>query len=391
MSDFEYQIFLSYCSEDKDWAKKLANSLREKNVKIYIDKERLKPGYEWEPQLVNALRRSQHLVCLWSNASKESDWVTKEVSHFDVYRSQNAIEEFLENRSLIFLNLEGENKSYSRMEMINDLKEENSYMVAPAECPGHIWFNVMEKILRVINVDDSRVAIPVAIFCTTGDRLLELNPGEEYPFLGRLDELLKKVGIESQNSLSEFYGKRDNRWDWKPFGKNQTVKCLLESILEEISQDLVENNLIEKKFRWEFPIENCWDEEIGAMEKIEKVVKRLSTQPVVIVVDPLSIYDEQVRLRLELFDTCFNNPNAMLLALTPFPMPSQNEEYRNFLKVRLTRIFQSYYGQVLAGSNTSPQCYPFIADPLDLKRWLAQFFRPHFTPQTSKKSTFLKM
>lgn len=109
--DYDYDLFISYSSLDKEWAAKLADALGRKSLKVFIDRQRLEAGRPWEPQLKQALASSQHLVVLWSNNAKQSDWVQKEIAHFDavalvnrdVYQRAMMLEDCLRSDTSVFL------------------------------------------------------------------------------------------------------------------------------------------------------------------------------------------------------------------------------------------------------------------------------------------------
>ena len=75
---YEYDVFISYKSEDRPWADKLYSDLQSKGLVPFIDHKRLEAGREWEPQLAVALGRSEHLVVLWSDEADRSSWVRKQ-------------------------------------------------------------------------------------------------------------------------------------------------------------------------------------------------------------------------------------------------------------------------------------------------------------------------
>ena len=57
-------IFLSYASEDLDWAKKISKELRKRNLKVWFDKKDLKTG-KWKPQILKAINRSRYfIICI---------------------------------------------------------------------------------------------------------------------------------------------------------------------------------------------------------------------------------------------------------------------------------------------------------------------------------------
>src|ERR1035438_9302571 len=103
-----YDIFISYSSLDRAWAKKLAADLTGLKVKCFVDEDRLTKGGKWEPQLVTSLTNSRHFVVLWSQNAHNSDWVTEELSRFKIGIDPKSEGQPLPGRLLYAINLEGQ-------------------------------------------------------------------------------------------------------------------------------------------------------------------------------------------------------------------------------------------------------------------------------------------
>ena len=58
----DYDIFISYSSQDKAWADKLDAELRKRNLTPFLDRKRLTSGDEWQDQLKDALNSSKHMA-----------------------------------------------------------------------------------------------------------------------------------------------------------------------------------------------------------------------------------------------------------------------------------------------------------------------------------------
>ena len=71
----QYDVFISYASADRPWAERLYDSLVGRGLNPFIDRQSLRDGIGWEAQLELGLRNSEHMVCLWSEAAYNSEWV----------------------------------------------------------------------------------------------------------------------------------------------------------------------------------------------------------------------------------------------------------------------------------------------------------------------------
>ena len=73
-----YTVFLSYRSANRAWVLSLYDVLRRYGHKVFIDQVELAAGDELIPRLENALSSSQAGVLVWSDASRDSAWVSRE-------------------------------------------------------------------------------------------------------------------------------------------------------------------------------------------------------------------------------------------------------------------------------------------------------------------------
>lgn len=72
-----YDIFISYASEDADFASELASDLENEGFKVWWDID-IPTGRNFYDVIEEALKKSKSVVVLWSTHSIESDWVQLE-------------------------------------------------------------------------------------------------------------------------------------------------------------------------------------------------------------------------------------------------------------------------------------------------------------------------
>lgn len=72
-------IFISYASEDRDEAERLAGELTARGWSVWWDRE-IVPGNHFSEVIEEALSRARCAIVLWSPASVQSDWVQTEAS-----------------------------------------------------------------------------------------------------------------------------------------------------------------------------------------------------------------------------------------------------------------------------------------------------------------------
>lgn len=81
-------IFISYSSKNRDFALKLADDLIRLS-KIWIDREGIHAGLEWEQAIEKAIRECEAFLVIVSPESNNSDWVARETilaEKLDKYR-----------------------------------------------------------------------------------------------------------------------------------------------------------------------------------------------------------------------------------------------------------------------------------------------------------------
>ena len=77
LSRFEYDVFLSYSSRDRERAAAVVARLREEGLRVFWDRD-VVSGALWRPALTRSLRASQCVLVLWSRHSQGSPWVQAE-------------------------------------------------------------------------------------------------------------------------------------------------------------------------------------------------------------------------------------------------------------------------------------------------------------------------
>ena len=80
-----YDVFISYCSEDRKIADALIHHLETKGIRCWIDHRDLLPGFSWRDGIIEALEGNPGIamVLLFSSASNKSRQVIKEISMAD--------------------------------------------------------------------------------------------------------------------------------------------------------------------------------------------------------------------------------------------------------------------------------------------------------------------
>ena len=91
----EWNVFLSYRSINRPWVLSLYDVLTELGHKVFLDQYVLKAGDILITTLEDALEKSQTGVLVWSNSTKDSDWVRKEYNTLETMATGNKNFQFI--------------------------------------------------------------------------------------------------------------------------------------------------------------------------------------------------------------------------------------------------------------------------------------------------------
>ena len=72
------QVFISYATEDTQFAHHLADDLQRLGIQVWIAPDSIKPGESWVDAIERGLEESSHMVVVLTPAALESEWVRKE-------------------------------------------------------------------------------------------------------------------------------------------------------------------------------------------------------------------------------------------------------------------------------------------------------------------------
>ena len=384
---YDYDVFISYSSADRAWAEKLFQSLTNRNIRVFFDRQRIDAGSDWNRALAKSVQNSQHLIVLWTDHAKDSGWVRRELGHFEGIVDPGISTQEHSNRRFLFLMLEGENTAYTAIQAVNDLKEAKAYQKdAPGKgadtvAPG-VWQGVVDKITEVIQDDDPSILVPLAVLAMTRQELESINPDARPIFGPSLNELLAGLGIGTINELLGNYG--DRRTDWRPFGSPLNVQQILNDKLADVNAAIPEPH-----FRWEPIDEAFWSDQDVARRERDKLLSRLS----VVVVDPLSFYVNLVFIRTFVtLSKCFESDKTIIMVLTPFSLPNPIVGLSNLVQSAGDPYFNPYWEPPVPYTNQFNYLGMNIGDERGVRRLLRRSLgayvrqvQPHHTSEYLKQ------
>ena len=72
------KIFISYASDDDNFARQLVDKLIQSEISLWVDFHNIRGGKSWLEQIGDAIKRCDIMILLWSQAASNSKWVKLE-------------------------------------------------------------------------------------------------------------------------------------------------------------------------------------------------------------------------------------------------------------------------------------------------------------------------
>lgn len=376
VKDFEFDVFISYSSKDRPWAKQLADDLTARNFKVFYDRTGLAVGEEWEKQLDENLFASQHLIVLWSKNADDSRWVDVERTFFHSRALATKEDANSPARKEIVLLLDDTALIVrSALQTIPYLKEASAYAKGFDQRDVNVWQSVVSKIEDTIRDKSEGLPILVAILATTRETLEAIDFGKTtYPGLGTMDDVIANLGIASKAELLEYYG--GTRDDWRPFGDTANIWTVLNGLNKFLATP-------SNKFQVDWvPIgSDLWS--TTDMTASKREAGRLVNELSLVIIDPISLVDDAVIGALDRIRGSFTNAQSAVMVLTPFKIPQPNASIRNIVAWRANSFYSLFYEPAV------PPPAPFanfgvnIGDDVDMSRLVLMTLGQYVRAQTT--------
>ena len=322
--NYDHHVFISYNRADVAWAQRLNDALVQAapagGAAPFYAPGSLRAGDSWEAEVQKALLGSRHLIVLWSDQAKTSDWVTREFVTFYTVARPN-IES---GRRLIFLNLQGANTAFTQMQQINLPAIQHSYASGTPATPAD-WASLMLKVRQGLDPDMRPLQVPVVVLAMTRDEFDHLEPKRQDWIHSDFHVSLKRLAAQ--------YGPA--RRDWCPFGRGQPV----EAVLSEAAQT-VDQAIKGRRCEWVLPGESFWEDKAQAKAFVEQTFR--TGELSLLLIDPASVSHPDVFERLMLFQQCMASPTTVIATLAPFGAPRRLLGLKTALRLRATPYFDDY-------------------------------------------------
>jgi hypothetical protein len=371
-----YDLFLSYSRDDLGWAVKLESSLKERNLNVFRDQRRLVAGDQWEQALTKALGESRHLVALWSASARNSDWVTRELGHFDALSNQDS------RRRIIAVSLDGTaNRAYSSLQTITSLVDLQPTPTHPDDVAAEAWADVVRRVAETVDEQDDAVPVEVAVLTLTQD---EADPGKKGG-LGQpeLEQINASFGLDEPSVRARY---QPNRLDWRPYGDALSIRSILDGLIADLNRVARHS-----KFRWRPASPALWDD----METNgpQDAVAQLAAQPLsLVVVDTLVLRYHPVYQRAMLLRQYLTSKSCAWLLIPPLASERQFLVYRNTLKAWSAPLLNDYFEPPVPRRESSAPLFGiYCCDDREIKRLLRAAAGEYLAQRPPTGNVFTRM
>lgn len=319
---FDHNVFISFSSADREWANRLNDSLSApgRDVKTFFDSKSVRAGDDWETEIEKALERTQHLIVLWTDQGKLSDWVTREYMTFN----SRAKPKEDSTRRMIFVNLQGANQAFMRFQHITSHAIQDAYAAGVA-APNAAWDELLIDLMAGLDPNTRPLPIPLVTLTLTRDELVKMEPK-------RWDWIKSDFRVSPKRLLMQ-YGPTRN--DWRPFATSDSVTAVLANARIEMNKALKG-----RRAEWRIPDASFWDNRIVAKHFVEQEFK--TSEISLLIIDPVAICHPDVFERLMLFQDCFTSTSTVIAMLPPFGVPRRIAGLKRALLSRGTPYFDDY-------------------------------------------------
>lgn len=319
-----------------------------------------------------AIAESQHMVLLWSEAAKQSDWVQNERTAFAQMIDQP--DASAKSRLLIPIWLQGQSQVLSPWQGIDDLNVAGSYQpgVAPS-VPSDLWNRVVNKVVPRLN-EATGIPIWLMLFTLTRAEFDDIDPKETpvWAPIPSLETFLANIGVSAAAVADRYHALE--RAQWRPFGAaGQTIFEVLEDALGTLNAD-TDVVTREVQFRWQIVGEDFWEvtNDPARRTALREVRQRYALQMLknrtLIVIDPIAFYARNRKFIFGQFARALHNENAVVLVVPPFAAHPELSQLHEVLRDAVQELSPYYEPPIPAQAFAA--CGLGICDKSEIQRFL---------------------
>jgi hypothetical protein len=342
----KFDVFLSHHSSDKPWVIKLKDELEARGLRVWLDKDQIRPGDLFAKSIEQGLQSSRTIVFVVTANSMKSKWVEEEY-----YRALNLSKSKRQPAQLIpviyqMASLPGFLASRNWVDFRNELEFSQN----------------LEKLVWGITgrkeTGSKAVEIPFVIAAMTATQAGELFEGTVLlnPSFSPFKQALLGLGNFDYKKL---YGVSPEDWKFSPHPEKGITDVVWHTLLvvNEKKQDRPGSILFTPRFR----SLDFFSTDFNHYTKAWQSLKQLGC---VLIVDAVSLFHPQIMQRLNDFHVEPDDNVAMVIIS---PLDTFTHPLTQMIEAELKAHLQMAY--VKSDSSMGIQCSFDIGSLRSFKRW----------------------
>jgi hypothetical protein len=373
-------LFISYSSHDELWAKKFFFDLKSRfpTVKPFWarDVAAIPPGEPFRPIFQGAAQDATYFVVFFSAAAQRSNEVGPEIQAFLQSRQNKSRSNAGVNRRLFYVPLEA-GVDYGGLVDIQGFPDFQTVYKPKTQAPDtgissvasnperDLWVRMVGAIgHRILDDQKTKPITLVLLVMTTAnkdniDLFLNLRLSKYSP---TLSELLQSLNLTLGQAKSRY---DDTAMTWRPFGTDKTIIDLMQDVREAVHRDLG----IAEGFHWK-PLDLV-DEVKNAADipARDRLIESLSVGPSVVITDPISLYNPEIKSTFALLSEHAKNPQSIILSIAPVELQAAEHLYNSLLSTT-TRVVDPHLYPPIPSTETFALCGMNVQHAADVVRLL---------------------
>jgi len=319
---FNYDVFISYKSQQESWAKLLAETLRGFGLKVWRDhdvNDGIRVSEKWTNEIRNGIRSSRAMVVLWSKLISQD---AGSVVHQEIEEMDNLIKnDQTGQHRFIPVKLDGTTtdnyqrlSSYQAVESFRELHQK--YGDSGAKDASAIeWYRTIKTLVEALGIKDLvEMRYVVAAMTRSQAEQLEADPdkyADNSATLKLMCDLMQKTNVKFDVTR---YG--DTPDDWQPFPQLESVsvKEIVNSYDYEKRGDAFARN---DHAKW-IIISYSADVLSGDALTRQKALNEIEEGPCLVIVDPVSLMHKEVFNRIITNGSLHNQKETYFIGVSPF-------------------------------------------------------------------------
>jgi len=240
MSEFKYDVFISYKRADAPWAVRLREALLASRLEPFRDVDSLRAGERWDDQLEEFVGKSRHLILVWSKKTEPEigDVISHELDYFKFH----AAKEWADSRRMVTVMLDETTppKSFSSLHAHSVRELIGRVPKGPDDLTPADWKKLTEIVIKDLKSNEDKKPVNLLVLTTSAEWWRTADRNSTTRFAISPNRLLSDLKlVTSSESIDEFvkrYGSNEqDRTGWRPFGQEgPTIERIIEDVEAEI-------------------------------------------------------------------------------------------------------------------------------------------------------------